>query len=581
MQQLSVLDYSVFFVYFIIVATYGYWIYNRKKQLHTDSKDFFLAEGSLTWWAIGSSLIASNISAEQMIGMSGNGFKMGLAIAAYEWMAAATLIVVAVFFLPIYLQNKIYTMPQFLRQRYNSTVSMIMAIFWLSLYVVVNLTSILFLGALAVSTISGLNFTLCMIFLSGFATTTTVAAAPSTPTTASNDNNNNNNMCPTTTGRWTNAEHQAFLDGLRECGREWKKVALKIPTRSSAQIRSHAQKYFAKLAREEAAAAAAQAQAAAAAAAANAAGTTQHGQLEQYSPFFMSTSSVHHNHHSDDFVAGAASGRNHGPTAQRILANPQSAKREVEDTLEALRERYRKLQLRLDRRRRRRQEQRHRNRNRRHHRHHHGNNPHDGEETLSDTDDDSNSSSHFERRIPPQTQPLPSSNNDNNDNNSSNSLDRSPKHTGSPRPPVLAIATTNNNSAGSAIHGSDENSSVSSNLSSVASRRDLGNEEMIALQVLGGDLSRADTHSSAEGGGSGRGDVLGTARSSPPGGQDGQAHEKHDDDAPLVPSEVAVVPMQHHEQQQQPETCNEMDISKSNLSKDKQQDGNPQSTSSP
>jgi SSS family solute:Na+ symporter len=163
------LDYIVFFVYFVIVATYGYWIYNRKKKAHADSKDFFLAEGSLTWWAIGASLIASNISAEQMIGMSGNGFKMGLAISAYEWMAAATLIVVAVFFLPIYLQNKIYTMPQFLRQRYNNTVAMIMAIFWLSLYIVVNLTSILFLGALAVSTVSGLNFTLCMIFLAGFA----------------------------------------------------------------------------------------------------------------------------------------------------------------------------------------------------------------------------------------------------------------------------------------------------------------------------------------------------------------------------------------------------------------------------
>lgn len=163
------IDYIVFLFYFLLVSIYGYWIYNRKKKVQADSKDFFLAEGSLTWWAIGASLIASNISAEQFIGMSGNGFKMGLAIAAYEWMAAATLIVVAVFFLPIYLKNKIYTMPQFLQQRYNGTVSMIMAIFWLSLYVVVNLTSILFLGALAVSTISGLNFTLCMIFLAGFA----------------------------------------------------------------------------------------------------------------------------------------------------------------------------------------------------------------------------------------------------------------------------------------------------------------------------------------------------------------------------------------------------------------------------
>jgi SSS family solute:Na+ symporter len=169
MNELQLPDYLVFATYFVIVSVYGYWIYNRKKALTADSKDFFLAEGSLTWWAIGASLIASNISAEQFIGMSGNGFKMGLAIATYEWMAAATLIVVAVFFLPIYLKNKIYTMPQFLRQRYNESVSMIMAIFWLSLYVIVNLTSILFLGALAVSTISGLNFTLCMIFLAGFA----------------------------------------------------------------------------------------------------------------------------------------------------------------------------------------------------------------------------------------------------------------------------------------------------------------------------------------------------------------------------------------------------------------------------
>src|SRR5215475_13536644 len=169
MQQLTALDYFVFLIYFIIVATYGYWIYNRKKKAQSDSKDFFLAEGSLTWWAIGASLIASNISAEQFIGMSGSGFKMGLAISTYEWMSAATLIIVAVFFMPVYLKNKIYTMPQFLHQRYNSTVAMIMAIFWLLLYVVVNLTSILYLGALAVSSISGLNIYFCLIMLALFA----------------------------------------------------------------------------------------------------------------------------------------------------------------------------------------------------------------------------------------------------------------------------------------------------------------------------------------------------------------------------------------------------------------------------
>jgi solute:Na+ symporter, SSS family len=169
MQKLQTTDYIVFLVYFLIVSFYGYWIYTRKKKAVVDSKDFFLAEGSLTWWAIGASLIASNISAEQFIGMSGSGFAMGLAIASYEWMAAATLVIVAVFLLPIYLRNKIYTMPQFLAQRYSPTVSTIMAVFWLLVYIFVNLTSILYLGALAVDTISGLGFTTCVIGLAIFA----------------------------------------------------------------------------------------------------------------------------------------------------------------------------------------------------------------------------------------------------------------------------------------------------------------------------------------------------------------------------------------------------------------------------
>jgi SSS family solute:Na+ symporter len=166
---LQTLDYLVFLFYFVVVAGYGYWIYNKKKSELSDSNDFFLAEGSLTWWAIGASLIASNISAEQFIGMSGNGFRLGLAIATYEWMAAATLLIVAIFFMPIYLKNKIFTMPQFLSQRYSPTVSLIMAVFWLLLYVAVNLTSILYLGALAVTTISGIDFTVCMIGMSVFA----------------------------------------------------------------------------------------------------------------------------------------------------------------------------------------------------------------------------------------------------------------------------------------------------------------------------------------------------------------------------------------------------------------------------
>lgn len=168
-KELQLLDYIVFLVYFVIVSSYGYWIYRQKKTATASANDFFLAEGSLTWWAIGASLIASNISAEQFIGMSGSGFAMGLAIASYEWMAAATLLVVAVFFLPIYLKNKIFTMPQFLAQRYSPLVATIMAVFWLLVYVFVNLTSILYLGALAVSTISGLSFTTCSVFLSIFA----------------------------------------------------------------------------------------------------------------------------------------------------------------------------------------------------------------------------------------------------------------------------------------------------------------------------------------------------------------------------------------------------------------------------
>lgn len=168
MNKLTTADYLVFFIYFIAVASYGYYVYHKKKSAKTDSKDFFLAEGSLTWWAIGASLIASNISAEHFIGMSGSGFALGLAISSYEWMAAATLILVAVFFIPLYLRNKIYTMPQFLAKRYNDKVSTIMAIFWLLVYVFVNLTSIIYLGALAISAISSISFECCIVGLSFF-----------------------------------------------------------------------------------------------------------------------------------------------------------------------------------------------------------------------------------------------------------------------------------------------------------------------------------------------------------------------------------------------------------------------------
>jgi len=169
MKTLQFGDYMVFAFYFVVVAAYGWWVYQRKKNVNATSNDYFLAEGSLTWWAIGTSLIASNISAEQFIGMSGSGFKMGLAISTYEWMAAATLVIVAVFFIPVYLKNKIFTMPQFLHQRYNGTVAMIMAIFWLFLYIVVNLLSILYLGAIAIHGIAPeFSIGLCIILLAVF-----------------------------------------------------------------------------------------------------------------------------------------------------------------------------------------------------------------------------------------------------------------------------------------------------------------------------------------------------------------------------------------------------------------------------
>jgi solute:Na+ symporter, SSS family len=170
MKHLSSADIFVFAFYFVLISCYGYWIYHRRKSREHDSKAFFLAEGSLTWWAIGASLIASNISAEQFIGMSGEGFFVGIAVSAYEWIAAVALIIIAVWFMPVYLKNKIYTMPQFLKTRYNETVALIMGVFWLFLYVVVNLTSILYLGAVAINGLVGGEYLhLIMIALAAFA----------------------------------------------------------------------------------------------------------------------------------------------------------------------------------------------------------------------------------------------------------------------------------------------------------------------------------------------------------------------------------------------------------------------------
>ncbi len=174
MNTLHAADYFVFFGYFIVVFSYGYYVYHRKRSSSISSREFFLAEGSLTWWAIGASLIASNISAEHFIGMSGSGFAIGLAISTYEWMAAATLIIVAIFFIPLYIKNKIYTMPQFLAERYNDKVSTVMAVFWLLVYVFVNLTSIIYLGAIAINSISNLSFELCIVGLCVFAIVVTL-----------------------------------------------------------------------------------------------------------------------------------------------------------------------------------------------------------------------------------------------------------------------------------------------------------------------------------------------------------------------------------------------------------------------
>ncbi|WP_339922145.1 sodium/sugar symporter [uncultured Cyclobacterium sp.] len=149
------LDLAIFVGYCILIILMGYFV-SREKEGHVkDSNDYFLASKALPWWAVGASLIASNISAEQFIGMSGSGFALGLAISTYEWMAAATLIVVAIFFLPIYLKEGISTMPQFLLKRYDSRVRTVMAVFWLLVYVFVNLTSVLYLGALSLETILG------------------------------------------------------------------------------------------------------------------------------------------------------------------------------------------------------------------------------------------------------------------------------------------------------------------------------------------------------------------------------------------------------------------------------------------
>jgi len=165
----SGLDFAVFTGYCLFIVGLGLWVSRDKKGHEKNSKDYFLASRSLPWWAVGASLIASNISAEQFIGMSGSGYALGLAISTYEWMAAATLLVVGKFFIPIYIKKEIYTMPQFLADRYNDTVRTFMAIFWLLVYVFVNLTSVIYLGALSIETVLGVDLIYAIIGLALFA----------------------------------------------------------------------------------------------------------------------------------------------------------------------------------------------------------------------------------------------------------------------------------------------------------------------------------------------------------------------------------------------------------------------------
>ncbi|MEM9664134.1 MAG: sodium/sugar symporter [Bacteroidota bacterium] len=166
----TVLDYVVFAAYCLIIVGVGLWVSREKEGREKNTEDYFLAGKALPWWAIGASLIASNISAEQFIGMSGSGFRLGLAIATYEWMAAVTLLVIAWFFLPIYLDKGIFTMPQFLEKRYDARVRTLLAVFWLLVYVFVNLTSVLYLGALALENIMGAPLWVGLVGLALFAT---------------------------------------------------------------------------------------------------------------------------------------------------------------------------------------------------------------------------------------------------------------------------------------------------------------------------------------------------------------------------------------------------------------------------
>lgn len=154
-MNFTTIDYAIFLGYILGIVALGLFVSRDKKGHEKDSQDYFLAGKTLPWWAVGASLIAANISAEQFIGMSGSGFAIGLAIASYEWMAALTLIIVGKFFLPIFIEKKLYTIPEFIEQRFSTNLKTILAFFWVALFVFVNLTSVMFLGGKAIDTIIG------------------------------------------------------------------------------------------------------------------------------------------------------------------------------------------------------------------------------------------------------------------------------------------------------------------------------------------------------------------------------------------------------------------------------------------
>jgi SSS family solute:Na+ symporter len=165
----EILDYIIFIVYALLILGVGLWVSRDKKGHQKNAEDYFLASKSLPWWPIGASLIAANISAEQFIGMSGSGFASGLAIASYEWMAAITLIIVGKYFLPIFIEKGLYTIPEFVEKRYSTNLKTILAVFWIALYVFVNLTTVLYLGSLALETIMGIPMMYGVIGLALFA----------------------------------------------------------------------------------------------------------------------------------------------------------------------------------------------------------------------------------------------------------------------------------------------------------------------------------------------------------------------------------------------------------------------------